>query len=1248
MLPIIPNSLLVPEAHAFEGTTNYKDLFTVMPVNGNAASINGSTAKLADVSQESYVQNMDGWYWKSYSVFAGKRPASLLSSWTIVMDASMPTGMRGDSNLSSTLGWVCIGLGKGSDPHTMDGIALGPGVAWSTGMSNTQPYFDAGIMKNGIQVTTLEHVDISYWWDCQATLSYDYAKNSLSYTDRYHSITVEDVRGKLGNSAYIFLMGAVEYVKASNPGIYYRPRFSSYTALTFRSMSLPHLQPTIESVHIVNPETGKPYGKDDYVETGTVVRVECVLKNANEDAGSEQFPMHVKMVLDDPAHPTQGVTPVVDAAHPIQVDGATKATAIGKDTVFGENGTALTLVGTTPVTVSYYVAVDQSSGRAVELSQQLIEDSFGGAQYDTLELLAEKPLTPGPSDGNGDGDLRPGWDYHYTRVPAPNENGWNTSPVTGTFFAGEYDRLTVTPDNGDAPSTLTGAAGNNSWTYAADTDGYGITARADDSESGSVSVQVRDLIKIDSWAPTLTFDEESGALTASDAAPAAEGKATSGIWKIERTSRSRAATAGGWTYDLEDGKGQPSQTETVVPNGYYRAVDAAGNVSPVVRVGSTQPPKVDRPEPPKPDDPDNPVDPDNPDDPDGPGTPEGPSGNIPDPTVDEDDEGLLHATVDEYVVRLVDHDNPSYGGSIDANDAQRISEAFYAFPADASIQVELLSAAGDEALDALPTDEPGACLIRTVAKDDQGNTTTVNLHYRLVNDTCPTLTPTDPGTPRTPVEPDGPAKKKDDGTQEVDVSVDVTEGTCSAVMGRDGAPALLKRHFALDAFEGGTVDLQVLSMERADGTPLVAIDLSRPADYVIRYRAQDKAGNTTNIALAYHLVKADTPAAWVEPGQPGTTDGSPGTPENPCEPSDPDKPGTYPHDPSEDPTERKPLYPTEPVLVHPDGTAHATVDDTLVEYVSPGVLWDASDLRTLMETRYSFPDDAAFLDFTAEDAGGQPVDTVDKGAPATYTLKLGVADADGNTTHVRLRYTLVERRPDDATGAPTITPNPTNPDGTGGTGDPSGPGGEGDTGEPLQPIEVIRDPQTGLVRVTVQDTVRHPVADDSLSLAQLAELIGSRYTAKAAGGGSLEASPVTITDADGNPAHAIDRSAPGTWYAQQTFTDGKGNATTLRLRYVVYADDDPSGGNGDESNGGNPGDSSGGDQGGKGDGGSDSGGDSDDAKGSMVKLERDKPATFANQLVRAGDRLAVPASVVGLLALAGAIALASSRRRKRS
>ena len=1201
-----------------------------MPVNGNAASINGNTAKLADVSQESYVQNMDGWYWKSYSVFAGKRPASLLSSWTIVMDASMPTGMRGDSNLSSTLGWVCIGLGKGSDPHTMDGIALGPGVAWSTGMSNTQPYFDAGIMKNGIQVTTLEHVDISYWWDCQATLSYDYAKNSLSYTDRYHSITVEDVRGKLGNSAYIFLMGAVEYVKASNPGIYYRPRFSSYTALTFRSMSLPHLQPTIESVRIVNPETGKPYGKDDYVETGTVVRVECVLKNANEDAGSEQFPMHVKMVLDDPAHPTQGVTPVVDAAHPIQMDDATKATAIGKDTVFGENGTALTLVGTTPVTVSYYVAVDQSSGRAVELSQQLIEDSFGGAQYDTLELLAEKPLTPGPSDGSGDGDLRPGWDYHYTRVPAPNENGWNTSAVTGTFFAGEYNRLTVTPDNGDTPSTLTGAAGNNSWTYAADTDGYGITARADDSESGSVSVQVHDLIKIDSWAPTLSFDEESGALTASDAAPSAEGKATSGIWKIERTSRSRAAAAGGWTYDLEDGKGELTQTEMDVPNGYYRAVDAAGNASPVVRVGSTQPPKVERPEPPEPGDPDNP------DDPGTPGIPDGPGGNIPDPTVDEDDEGLLHASVDEYVVRIIDHDNPAYEGSIDANDAQRISEAFYAFPADVNVQVGLLNVAGDEVLDALPTDEPGACLIRTVATDDQGNTTTVNLHYRLVNDTCPVLTPTDPGMPKTPVEPNGPARKKDDGTQEVDVSVEITEGTCSAVMGRDGAPALLKRHFALNAFEGGPVNLQVLSMERTDGTPVVAIDLSRPADYVIRYRAQDETGNITNIALTYHLVKTDTPAAWVEPGQPGTGGDGSGTPENPSEPSDPDKPGTYPHDPSKDPTERKPLYPTEPILIYPDGTAHGTVDDELVEYVSPGVLWDASDLRTLMETRYSFPDDAAFLDFTAEDADGQPVDTVDKGTPATYTLKLGVAHADGNTTHVRLRYTLVERRPDDATGAPTITPNPTNPDGTGGTGDPSGPDGEGCTGEPLQPIEVIRDPQTGLVRVTVQDTVRHPVADDRLTPEQLAELIGSRYTAKAADGGSLEASSVTIADADGNPVQAIDRSAPGTWYAQQTFTDEKGNATTLRLRYVVCADDDPNGenaGNSDES------DSNGNSNGDENPGGG-------NGQGSMVKLERDEPATFANQLVRAGDRLAVPASAVGLLALAGAIALSISRRRK--
>ncbi len=71
----------------------------------------------------------------------------------------------------------------------------------------------------------------------------------------------------------------------------------------------------------------------------------------------------------------------------------------------------------------------------------------------------------------------------------------------------------------------------------------------------------------------------------------------------------------------------------------------------------------------------------------------------------------------------------------------------------------------------------------------------------------------------------------------------------------------------------------------------------------------------------------------------------------------------------------------------------------------------------------------------------------------------------------------------------------------------------------------------------------------------MATLIAERYTVGAGlTSANISAGAVRLLDAEGNAVDAIDRAAPGTWYAEQTFTDAQGNRTTLRLTITVRED----------------------------------------------------------------------------------------------
>ncbi len=872
-------------------------------------------------------------------------------------------------------------------------------------------------------------------------------------------------------------------------------------------MSLPHLDPVIENVGLYR-EDGTAIGKGDIVSPGEKVQVRCTVRNTYANAGSEQYPMHVKLA-NTADYPTQGLAPFADVDHPLKVNNTVVATAPGPNTVTGANGVPVTLVGTSPTTVSYWATITGVSGGAVTLSQELIEDTFQGRKYATVELVAEQSLRPLPDDADPDDPSSwgtPGTDYHYTRLPQPNANGWNTTPVAVQFFGGDFDSLTVAPTGGDAPTSL---ADRQTWTRADDTDGYGVQISAANSETGDVSSERDDMIKIDTSAPRLSLDPALGALTVDDR-PSDPSKATSGVWRLHRTGADGSVSSGlaaPQEFPLTNGAGAPTQTVANIANGYYVAEDAAGNLSAPLKVSETEPPSVERPS-------GSIVDPGDPNPPTPVGPPVGPGDNVPDPAVTEDADGLRHAVINETVTEMIDPAAPPFGGLLGSAEATALMDYRYAASSTAAplaVSDALLDADGNP-LASFDTKVPGECLIRRVITDAQGNTTTINLRYQTVRDNCPPVRPlqpsdpSDPDSPKVPgdpLSPSGPVTEDPDGTQHAEVDCEVTEATGPGTMDASGALALLERHYDM-----GTAKLTVRSLQDAAGASVPTIDLSRPANYLITYVASDTQGNTTTVRLTYHLVESKAPE--VKP-----------------------KPDSSHPDP-------KPLEPPTPPHIHPDGTHHATVYDTVRTPTQPGASLSLDAVRALMEGRYTFA--ATGGGTTTErslvltNAAGSAVGSIDLSREGTYHIAYTRADAAGNTTTVNLTYVVFRDQ------CPLIRPlEPV---------DPADPGGDKKPGDPLRPNgPVTEDPDGGQhVEVTceVVEVVTHGVMDKVGAQALLRRHF---LPTDVDGGKDVAVTVQSMKNAAGDAISAIDLSRVASYQIVYLVSDGDGNSTTVRMTY---------------------------------------------------------------------------------------------------
>lgn len=1155
LVPVVPGIQETEQASAMEGSTNYKDMFNYGNRGGSPGSINGSTLRAASTSTRSDYEYRDA-RWMSSAAFVTKNKVSLKHDWTIQTTLTLPNiAITSEKdNLSS---YVAVGLSRTNTAKSLYGYFT---YYWkqlnSTDSSKNFSVFRNYSVSNSIADTKIGNDATAAWKEnTKLSVYYDSYRDVMTVSNGTEQITFPGIRDSYitttTKDAYFAIYGGINWNNKvqdlNNP----QAPYNLNVQITFNSMTLPHLEPTISSIQIVNPETNQPYSKDDFVEPGTVVRVECTVQNTHAQAGVEQFPMHVKLA-NTGNYPTQGITPFADSLHPLQVNGTTVATAAGDNTVTGINGVPITLVGNNETKITYYATVDQSSGRAVTLSQALIEDSFGGTHYQRADLLAERPLVPGPSNG-GSGDGVPGTDYHYVRFPEKNENGWNNTPVGVQFYEGDFDELYVLGENDEVISKL---GDKQSWTYSQDTPGTTVKYRAHNSETGVISTVQEDTIRIDTGVPTITYDKQTNTLTGTDAT--SSGGVASGVWKFVKTDKNGKPLEDVQAYELENGAGKPSESTTAQGPGYYAVMDAAGNVSAPVLV-SIDPPEVTRPG--------GTGEPGSPDNPTPAGPPYDPNKPLPKPTTTTDGDGLRHATYDETITEVINPDAPSFDGSLDEADARAIAAYRYALNSatgDVDVKTELLNASGTAPLSALDTTQPGECLIRMTATDKYGNTTTINLHYRFVNDSCPVIKPITPGgsggtdgdgenEPKDPLTPDNPATTNPDGTQTVTVSYEVTEGVSRGTMNKTNAVQLFDRYLSASALDGGAAEVRVTSLAKLSGESIDSIDLSKPADYLITYEATDADGNTTIVRLTYHLIKSSAPGVILNPGQPHGPD-NPFDPSNPTNPSDPLVPidPTDPGNPAP-----KPLIPTQPVIVNSDGTQHAVVDDSLAEYTSPNTTWNLDDIRSFMDKRYSFTSAngtaVSVLEMNVTDSSGKQLTSINKARPGIYTICYKVADAKGNTTTVNLHYYLVSKppfvTPDDTTPsddpqAPGVTPNPSDPDNPGSNG--SKPR------QPLKPISVVVDPETGLVHAVVEDTVRVGLSEELMTPELMDRFILERYiVGSALDDGVITRGDVALFDADGNPVAAIDRTHAGEWLVEQLLTDSAGNTTTLRLHYIV-------------------------------------------------------------------------------------------------
>lgn len=804
----------------FIGTTDHEGLFVPTNIHGDATHVRGNTFVVGTTAVPGGVAQPVANLYYSVGRFRTVDPIPLQCAWKVEADFTMPPWpgkASGVKNIRLLNGFLLSSNADGS------GYSLELGFVEQDYGTEESYFWANGMLSVAAQPTrrpvNYGRVTFPLW--TKQTLAVKYDPRGKTYTVTIpgeESIEVKGAEEYTGDAPYLFLTGGINWGYGGIPDAY----GGMEVAATFKSMQLTHLKPRVDNITLwrFNEETGaydRPVGEKDMLEPDELVLVRCEVLNTDPRASADGFDevhaMHVR-IADTDDYPTDGIAPFVDGSHPITVDGTALSTSLGAEPLTGEEGTAVSLTGNNPSRIEYFARVSQAGGQAVVVSHELVEDNFHGSWFKSEQLIAEVQLAAGGEDNEG---LTAGSDYHYTRLPLPNENGWNgieSSPVAVTFYPGDFDRFVIAGASDGAPlGTLT--AGAATWVRAQDTDDLPVSYRATHSVTQATSTVTADRLRIDTLAPRLSYDAQADELVADDAAPAGSGKAVSGIWKIRRVQADgsplesvvgasdplRAADGAreGSTFALDDGAGRPARAVASPAPGYYVAEDAAGNRSAVVQVKAA----------------------------------------------DSDDPGT---------------DNPGEGdGKPDSGDKPGTGDK----PGDSGNPGnEGGSGSGD-----VPNPDGSSALPTVVPKPNP-------------SDSEPSGSASE-GRPSEPLVPDDVTVDPETHLVSGTVRDDVTVRTDSSALTSEGAAVFLAERYSIaSSLSDGKTTVSVPRLFDAEGQEVSSIDRSVPGDWRIEATVADSAGNTLLLVVGYH-VRESRAEGSMEPVGGGSTNGSSNGPQVP-------------------------------------------------------------------------------------------------------------------------------------------------------------------------------------------------------------------------------------------------------------------------------------------------------------------------------------------------------------------------------
>lgn len=353
-----------------------------------------------------------------------------------------------------------------------------------------------------------------------------------------------------------------------------------------------------------------------------------------------------------------------------------------------------------------------------------------------------------------------------------------------------------------------------------------------------------------------------------------------------------------------------------------------------------------------------------------PTTPNGPKDVPSDKVDDEPNGGTVHGTGSDTVSRPVKIGLTETPASLKAWAERRFN-----IPENCTMSTPTISQDGKPLL-SIDCGKPGRYAVSFTVTDERGNSTTVNIDYRVTNP--PTVTTPGGGAqPKPPTDPDNPGGA---GTVEEGPGAGTVHTTLKDTLSRPAAPGEKDTPDSLKQWADDRYDIpencEIAKPTITDenGKLVEAVDRGKPGRYVVTFEVKDPYGNSTQLVVDYTVHAA-----------PDVT------------PKDPDK---------------SDLVEKGPSVTDPDGTVHKDLEDRKPVIVTPDPDNPAKpitkdDIRREVEERYDIPEGSQ-IEITITDPEGNLVEEIDPTRIGDYTVSVAITSPLGDVTTIEMHYVVKE------------------------------------------------------------------------------------------------------------------------------------------------------------------------------------------------------------------------------------------------